>query len=234
MEHAGIVALCEAFFYASFPFLAPPLMRWGIRRSLLGIAVCCALGALLPVGLARLPEVGTFPLVRLPEFVIGILLARVYLLHRENAQLVKCGSWLAGGALAGILASTATTDDANIFIAAAAPALFGCLVVGLAVQGGSRSILASRPLVLLGEASYALYLVHLGLALELANLAQVLPQLAPVMSSGWFLLVYLAAAIALSLLIFIAVERPSRTVIRRALARPSQLRRSAEQSLGLT
>jgi peptidoglycan/LPS O-acetylase OafA/YrhL len=216
----------EAFFYATFPFIAPALMRLSRPACVAGIAICWFLASthlgldLLPGGLGSNPDVDMFPLVRLPEFALGILIARIYQLHREDVRLIRFAPFLTGGAALLILCVTAVSSETSWqvkFGTDCLPLLFAGLVMGLALDRRWLSVLTARPLVLLGESSYALYLLHLGLAVDLAAVARAIPTLGDVVFAGWFLVVYLTAAIGLSMIVYVAIERPSRRAIRASL-----------------
>ncbi len=152
---------CEAFFYALFP-----LLWWGIRRLRAGTSIALAVGCELVV--IALPVVfgeQTFgapmdflPLARLPEFVLGLALARFLQLRRSR------GPGMAP-ALTVLLAGYFLTDHVPHPYRYAA-----CTVVGFAllIVAGAAADLHAKPslwrhptMVRLGEISYAFYMVHL-------------------------------------------------------------------------
>ena len=100
--------------------------------------------------------------------------------------------------------------------------LWAAAIVWLAPgRGITARVLASRPLVRLGESSYALYLVHvpvLGFVvlargfLRIRHPEWVVPSWVP-------LIVYLSVAIGLSLSLFTRFEQPARIALRRWRAR---------------
>ncbi len=228
----------EAFFYLAFPFAAPPLARLGRRGAFVALAVLWAMALAAPAAVlsagahglidlsyvphgAEGPAWSAFlaynPLVRLPEFLFGVVVARLYQLRRGPGS-VK-GSWLALIAVA-VLAVLLACDRGVYGPFAGAVVnngvltpLFGLLVYGLACGGGRfAALLSRRPLVLLGEASYAVYILHVPVLMGLnrAFRAGVLsaPQLA------WFFL-YIFTVVVLSLFVFRFVEEPARRLIRR-------------------
>jgi peptidoglycan/LPS O-acetylase OafA/YrhL len=96
--------------------------------------------------------------------------------------------------------------------------LFGVAIFALARGGGSLGrLLAARPLVALGEASYALYILQVPLMfwLALATGKQ------PGTTGPAFVLAYLGLAIAAALACHRFVEQPGRLWLRRLLTRPS-------------
>src|SRR5262249_55110929 len=101
------------------------------------------------------------PLLRLPEFLVGIALGRLYLQRGPEAR--ASGGWLAPTALAGLRVVLGLGDrlpELLLHDGLLAP-LFAVLVYGLACGGGLLGRLLAAPvLVRLGEASYALYILH--------------------------------------------------------------------------
>ena len=96
----------------------------------------------------------------------------------------------------------------------AAP-LFGLLIFAVAAsRSPSRGILAAAPLVLLGEASYALYMLHgplHGYTLAAFNRA------APSVPNGIRFVVYVVAALALAISSYRWLEHPMRVWLRARL-----------------
>ncbi|MFC8453199.1 acyltransferase family protein [Kitasatospora sp. NPDC057223] len=167
---------CELLFYLSFPPLWRALSRIGAGRlwwwaGALAAAVLCvpALAAhLVPggpvltmpdgtVGLHQYWFVYVLPPVRAPEFVLGAVMARI----------VREGKWiglrpLPAAALAGAGYAAAARVPYLYGLAAATVVPAALLVAALAHadRTGRRTWLAARPVVRLGELSFALYLVH--------------------------------------------------------------------------
>jgi len=211
----------EAFFYALFPLLVPLVAsRYG-RRVILAVAVCgMALVALGATGAAApslaIPAVEATlnPLGRLPEFLFGCWLGGVFLAHGP--------SWRAASPIAVTTALTVislsiwagfhTTFKVPHLVAAP---LFGLLIFAVAAsRSPSRGILAAAPLVLLGEASYALYMLHgplHGYTLAAFNRA------APSVPNALRFVVYAVAALALAISSYRWLEHPMRVWIRARL-----------------
>ncbi|CAG2159698.1 acyltransferase family protein [Cupriavidus numazuensis] len=204
---------CEAFFYALFPWL---LARLGASSNRALAAWCVGLwlaqGAwigwlqhVLPVSRHGF-LVAQFPPTHLFEFVLGICAALVHArLAEAGAERVRTGHVLAVAALAGIAALSVLQPMSPAFYAQSP--LFGALILGLAMSGGP-AFLSWRWLVTLGEASFALYLLHVpfGRLLHLAGVTA---------ASGW---AALAAVVGLSVLVFRGYEEPLRRRLRHWLA----------------
>jgi peptidoglycan/LPS O-acetylase OafA/YrhL len=213
----------EAFYYALFP-LALLLATSRPRRTLLLVLSAAGMGLILmgaadaagPSFAVRAAEASLNPLVRLPEFLLGCWLGGFFLARRP--------SWSASPvivvvAVVGIIALAIWAGEHRTFTAphlVAAP-LFALLILAVAAMPDpGRGILAIAPLVLLGEASYALYLLHgplHGYTLAAFN------RLAPGTTAGTKFVVYAIAAIGLSIVSFQGLERPMRVWLRERLAR---------------
>ena len=101
------------------------------------------------------------PLVRLPEFLIGVVLGHLYLKQRSVRYLPPAGL------MAGVILAIIVLGDGLPLLLLGngllAP-IVAVLIFQLAARAGWLSrALAQRPLVLLGEASYAMYLLHVPL-----------------------------------------------------------------------
>jgi peptidoglycan/LPS O-acetylase OafA/YrhL len=169
----------EFFLYACFPLLVPLIARLRTPSQLLLAAV---LVAALVAGLAAWfvatgkGDLSFFeadsahrwlyrtPLTRLGDFTLGILAARLFVTAGHRPQAVQIGRLLAPLAALVIVVLMAWR---GLFITAwswdvayAVPAT--CLIFGLAVapRGVLARLLSLSTIVLLGEASYAFYLIH--------------------------------------------------------------------------
>ncbi|HEU4456926.1 MAG TPA: acyltransferase [Longimicrobium sp.] len=166
----AITFLCLA--YALFPWLLERLRAVPERR--LGAAVAATWivallpGAvyhlLLPHSAEGLRALFTFPLLRLPEFVVGMLAGRWFLARGPLAPR-SAAAWAAAGLgmwIAGTLVAS-RVPVALIHNGFFAPAQVVALV-GLASGGGAvGALLARRPVRAMGERAYAIFLLHLPL-----------------------------------------------------------------------
>lgn len=222
----------EAFFYALFPPLAWGLFR--VRSTGLVVALALALwlatwavceaGALLaPKHNPAFDVLHYNPLLRVSSFVVGM--AAAIAMKRHGAVLAAMPRMRQGGALA--LWSGAGLAVALVFVAhdwlarttgltlptdrgLLAP-LFALIIVGLALDA-SRVAGALRwaPLVALGEASYAVYILQVPLwHVYRFTLGRVVD--GPVVSFLAFATLLTAASLA----ILYGFERPARARLRR-------------------
>ena len=163
---------CEAFFYALFPFLVVRLRLWSNRRLVwlvtLGMLAqglfIIFVRAVAPIG-QRGFLVSQFPITHLLEFVAGIctalLFARVG--HNWLRQGYRRSIAIFGALLAIAMLSWLRPIDPAFFLLTP---FFCVLIAGLAVptRAGNGGLMSKGPLPLLGEASFALYMLHVPLA----------------------------------------------------------------------
>lgn len=200
----------EAFFYLLFPFLIGiPSRRLG---WLMAIIVTVQFGAVAS-GLATKFMTYFFPPSRLVDFVLGILLYRFWCAHKDiSPRYVSAAQALALTLLmAAFVLSPAVPQGLRYDLYYAAP--MAAVVLSCAWQGGAVSrAVSNRWLVLLGDASFALYMVHqlvirAGLALW--------PQ-------GNEVLIAVAcffASLAISILVYLFFEQPAKDVTATVLRR---------------
>ncbi|HEY1488880.1 MAG TPA: acyltransferase, partial [Micromonosporaceae bacterium] len=218
----------EMFFYLLFPLVIIPLRRLRGRGLAITAVVTLAILYVTP-GIATAAGMSpttysyvffVFPPYRFAEFLLGMLLARALLLGVR----IPAPSWIWGVgavALGGVIwGLTAYTRTEGIGVQRPYVALWvlPCFALMLAA-GASRDVragvwwLGSRPLLRLGEWSFALYLVHKPVFL-LTN------------SWGWWglprglgsleaFVVYIAVAVAVAAMLHYVVEKPIERALRR-------------------
>jgi len=198
----------EFFFYLCFPLLSAAVRRIGTRGlvaiviALLAFDAATASSALIDSTTVMWPWMRwvPVPLLRLPEFAVGICAAELHL--RRAGGKLPFPSWLPAVALVAGLAVNATP-----WIAAYATTMTVLLISAVAADRDSRfaRALSWRWLVLLGSASYALYLfqipVHLGVVALLGSSKAMIALQFPIL-------------LIVSLLLFLFVEEPAREWIR--------------------
>ncbi|WP_308301130.1 MULTISPECIES: acyltransferase [unclassified Crossiella] len=205
--------VCEAFFYLCFPLLFV-LLRKGSAAWLYAVAAAAVLVVLaLPfLGLALY----SFPLARLPEFVLGVALG----------LLVRNG-WWRGPALDLAVAVTLV----GYFLTAQVPGDFrfaACTVLGFALLlpaaamadlTGTQSIWRHPRLVVLGEWSFSFYMIHL----LVLRLAEMVLGTAPRLPFWWALAAFtvvFTVSLLLSWLLYEQVEKPARRLLLRRWSTP--------------
>lgn len=222
---------CEAFFYALHPLAARHSAR--ARATVLALAGLLLLLAAVAIAMFgdRLPirdELGwllyIFPGFRLYEFLLGVALAT--LLRRGIRLRVRL--W---PAVAGLFAWFALYYDVGPFLPShvhdllvalsyAVVPLSYALIIAAAAQrdlGGRRTWIRSRPLVALGEWSYALYLIHATIIYSLLAVVGVQPR--SFLNILW-LVVVSAVCILAAAFLHHAIERPVERDLRRLISLP--------------
>jgi len=208
----------EAFFYLLFPLLLPLLARLSDRGLLLAAAFSCGAEIAAPAinALAFGSKYGEtilyMPIFRLPDFLLGIVAALVYVRGRRGVPVrgLLFGVSMGLALFTGVLSPFVPPG----FRAPVAAPLFALLVYALAC---SRSALprffAWRPVYQLGDASYSLYILQSPVMAYLLYLTQgsVAGQSSGRASLGWpgFAL-YCAILIGLSLACYAYIENPAR------------------------
>jgi peptidoglycan/LPS O-acetylase OafA/YrhL len=240
----------EAFFYVAFLVLLPVVARWGVRRLLATAAVAWVLSMVAPlVYLTLLPDgtnaptahsLGTWlytvkfnPLLRFPEFVTGVVAGRLFLLEeRPSLRRYARLEVAAGACVVAVLIASPRIPFLLMHNGLLAPA-FAVLVYALARGAGPlSSALSTRPLTRLGEASFAVYILHISLLAWLTRgyaETGIRPPAQP-----WNFAIYAAIVIAVSLLVFRWVEEPARRFLRRRLSPPRAAREAVAPAPEMT
>ena len=217
---------CELLFYATFPLLLSATGR--IRASRLGwwaggvvatIVALPSLALLLPAAPVfgddfdgtilggqsehRLWLLYIFPLARLLDFVLGMLMARIVLAGRlPRVRVAPAALLTVAGYTAGLFVPLLYTVDAVTVVPLAL--LIAALTAGEA--RGERSLLG-RPLMRrLGEISFAFYLVHAIVLTFLRAMVGFDRQLSP-LPGLLFAIVGLVLSIGVAALLYTYVER---------------------------
>lgn len=210
----------EMFFYAVFPALV--LLMRSRRGRWVAVAGAAALALTAPLALRPVGDahdlgywsVYLFPVTRLAEFVIGMLLAAA--IRRGWRCPVPLPAAIAIALAAYVAAGTAPTWAAVVLVTLVPYALLiaSAATADLTGRWGIRSPLAIR----LGEWSFAFYLTH-GMILIVTG--AVLDRLAPGMLIELAALAAaLGASVAAAGLLYVLVERPAEKRLRGAPVRP--------------
>jgi peptidoglycan/LPS O-acetylase OafA/YrhL len=216
----------EAFFYLLFPAASRLVRNLSVRLLLLALV---ALSALLFIPAVvdlsplqgrptvhQLDLLGCSPILRSLEFLIGVLAGRLFVMKGPW----KAGSLLCASATAGILIvlSGSPTGSLQWWREKVLVILFTAFIMGLASSTGVlRSYLSHPILVILGQASYALYILHwplYRLALEISSFVRARPQ-DDAHPGSVFFMIYATASIAISVVVLYGIEQPARLYLRR-------------------
>lgn len=228
------LAAAGATLWAASVFL--PL--WSVVNPIVGFGDISAvgdIGAVLKVGNKANSDVEFWanlirynPLLRLPEFCVGILLGKAYLLagQRRSEWLGK-GYWLY---LPGLVGGLAVLSHANVIPYPLVHnglllPIYACVLFGLALGGGPIArFLSTDVLVFLGNASYSMYILHAPIGAWMEAVWKHIFYAVP--DGGVFVTLYAAAVVTTSCVVYKCFEEPlNRTLKQRITAR---LARSAE------
>jgi peptidoglycan/LPS O-acetylase OafA/YrhL len=209
IDHPNWSLSAEAFFYAVFPFIAPLL--WTLRRKwivLVSFVLYCA-GLVLTI--LSLRTIGSYaslyiPLLHLSTFMLGILLARWQLNEGKKWEWTPLRLFLifAASVVAylGVMQFSQYIGYALINNGLLAPVFAVWIWIFSSSRAWFTRLFSLPWLVILGEASYGLYLIHIPLwDLYSALGFEQIPLLYPL---------YIAVAIGLSVLSFNFLEKPAR------------------------
>jgi peptidoglycan/LPS O-acetylase OafA/YrhL len=204
----------ELLFYAAYPIL------WRTLGKMAGGTILfLAFGAIVLVEafrglLADLDSVAWhnfrayFPLLNLPQFVFGIGLAGIFISGRAlpptTHEKLLWASLAALGMIIAFKNSVPWLGSTPII-----SVVFGCIIFG--ASGGSGFLtraLSAKPLVMLGEASYAIYIIHIPIWLwwYRVNRVNLRPDMHPIVEFAC----YFALVICASFALLFFVERPAR------------------------
>jgi peptidoglycan/LPS O-acetylase OafA/YrhL len=199
---------CEAFFYAVFPVVFAPLRRAGHRLWWAVATVSLVAVLVVPFFVSR-QTMHFVPIVRLPEFLLGVALA----------CLVRAGR-LRGPGFRPALAVTvvgyavASSISGGHRYAACTVLGFAMLITAAATADleRTRCVLRHPIMVRLGELSFAFYMVHILVTRVAEFVLPHRPQLPPVPALGAAVAVF-AASLAAAWMLYEWVERPGRDLI---------------------
>ena len=204
----------EVFFYAVFPAIIYAFGRVShVLTTKRLIVIMCGLWLVTMLICLSIPAVMDdwrfyiLPIARLPDFLMGILIGLIFLnMRKAQVSVVKKASGTRYEltvllVLVVMLGVSGLLPQSLRFSAWLLP-VWAFVIFIFAHQSGILSrLLAWRPLVFMGEASFSFYMIH-QLVIRYMSLLQ-LPPVATVLMS-------LAAALILSGLVYVLFEEPLR------------------------
>ena len=246
----------EAFFYASFPLLAPALRRLvGTRLVVIGCII-----ALIGAGLAyELTEYRGYlnhwatvytgnreagrqfshwliynsPWIRGFEFLAGAFTAQFVM----TTKIDPARAMVAGSAALAVIAVTHLYCNVRLMplsgaITTCVAGAFGILMGASAVKGQVFSrVLSNRWMVIGGEASYSLYLLHYWV---MHNLGHRLADNQPVFIRVVLFVILMLVSVAVARISYLVYERPMIRIVRRFFSiRPRAERHDASIGEGI-
>jgi peptidoglycan/LPS O-acetylase OafA/YrhL len=227
----------EAFFYLMFPMLLRSLTRswhWKLLACAgagFALVLLAERNGLAPFGPSTLGKVTLHgityvnPVVRLKEFVLGMVAALLFL---KSRRYVRVNRWIGSllevavlvalpyavrnvGVLRSRLMTTASPAAATFVDQTSTAVFFGLLVLVFAMNAGVVSrVLSLRPFVVLGEISFSLYVLHQ----IVINYYQVHPSYFGWIPQALFFTTFLSLMLVLAYLTWRWVEMPARDRLR--------------------
>lgn len=217
----------EALFYLIFPFALARFARFSRSTLAIIIPVCWVAGMAVSIGYLAMRPAGAvyvgsndwsswvqfvkfFPLVRLPEFLMGMACGFLFIQSDRNPKLALP---LVGIGLAGVVATVVAskfTPYLVVHTAMSGPA-FAALVYGIALEPKWVAWLNNRLLVLFGDASYSFYLLHsMFVAMFFFNFKTQQVHFNNVIG----IVAWTAGMLAISALVYRFIEEPARRKLR--------------------
>jgi peptidoglycan/LPS O-acetylase OafA/YrhL len=216
----------EAFFYAVFPFALVASSRLRVNTIWLLIVALVILNALalmlIELPFAHRKTIGLFfgfnvtwhtflayfPPLALAQFLMGMMLGRLYVLGQVPVMLTRYARTWATIAIIGIIVTLSIQLPQALRGAIAAP-LFGLLILALA--NTQQSHRGTDLLVFLGASSYAIYILQNPLDWIFSSIG-----LNPYRDA---LLPYVASLLLLSMFVYKTIERPAERWIKQRFQR---------------
>lgn len=218
---------CEAFFYLVFPFIFLRLRPSSLKKAIFVLTSVWFLAMVFPllcvkfypeaswhesahaiaVGGKQVFRVRRLPILALPEFVAGISLGWIYLRFRPSRRLA---SVLASAGVVSLIVILMLAEHVPLILLhnGLLIPIFGMLLLSLGERNWLSRFLSHPILALLGEASFALYLIHF-LFNDWAK--SLFGNHDTIADALW----KLAVTIPLSIILHLYVERPCRRLILR-------------------
>jgi peptidoglycan/LPS O-acetylase OafA/YrhL len=208
---------CEVFFYAAFPAVFALLRRAGQRLWWAVAAASVGAVMVVPFFVSR-QAMHYVPIVRLPEFVLGVALA----------CLVRAGHLRGPGFRPALLVTVigyavASSISGGHRYAACTLLGFAMLITAAATADleRTRCVLRHPVMVRLGELSFAFYMVHILVTRVAEFVLPHRPQLPPLPALGASAAVF-AASLAAAWMLYEWVERPGRNLIASLTRHPAR------------
>ena len=211
----------EAFFYLLFPFVAPAILRLsprGLVAAGLVFWIASLAGPLAPVVSTHYDRNFFMfnPLLRLPEFLLGIVLGKFWM-TRKRGDFDRYAPYVAIGSALVLLVFLSLGARESVFLNGATAPPMMALIYSLACGRGLLArLLATKPMVLLGEASYSLYLLHWPLWVAITY--YLVNHLERFQKGPSHFVACVLPIIALSILAFKFIEHPANRFLKSALS----------------
>lgn len=209
---------CEMFFYLGFCLL----VKCKTKNLIITLTAVQAMNIYLlaypPTGISLHWLFYINPIFRISDFILGIIICRVFLMKAATPKIVVCNAMEVGSLLflaLTIYVATNYVDNMNVKYDILYVPCMASIVIAFAFNGGVISkVLANKYLILLGEASFSFYMFHWMIISKLIEIMH--PDKDDISS----VLTYVAASFIISVVVsvasFKAIEMPANRLIRSA------------------
>ncbi|CAD5693658.1 DNA injection protein [Escherichia coli] len=223
---------CEMFFYLSFCFIVRFKSKHLLAVLLLVLIVNVYFLSNPPVNISQHWLFYINPFFRIGDFIIGVLICRLFLDKKLNPKPTVCSSMEIGSLLflaVTVYVATNYVLYMNIKYDILYIPCMAAIVIAFAFDGGVISkMLSNRYFILLGEASFSFYMFHWMIVSKLIEIMQ------PDKDNVHEVMIYIASCLMLSIFVSIVsfklIEMPANKLIRNLWMRVSGVygkRRSA-------
>jgi peptidoglycan/LPS O-acetylase OafA/YrhL len=232
---------CEMFFYACSPILLTWIAMLKARASLVLLAAAFALysaAQLLTVphgGLVAQNFFYFFPPGRIPEFIMGALACQI-LITGPRLRFRSVWVTFAVTVVVPLVIYNHVVAPNPQYLTLISLVVVPGFIMTIMVAAGRdmrrrvrrRNVLASRPMVWLGDVSYSYYMVH---ALVLGGLAMFLAHLHVATSSIWvgsmWIVIFLLLSLVAAWIVWLVVEHPGQRLLLQLLRKRSRAEQGA-------
>lgn len=216
----------EMFFYMMAPFVIPFVLK--LRKNLLPVIILYLIPITIYFSLSTLTNFKfeqegasifwrSFPILRLTDFAIGVFVGKVFLQEGEVVTWLRKNKGVNSGLfwVSFFLSLLVTSANfkfprlifANVFLIP----LFALMILSIATTRVSYTgFLRMKPILLLGGASYALYMIHEPMIFYVGHIFRSL-------SIGYslvYFVTYLTLSILTSIILYKILELPAQKWIR--------------------
>jgi peptidoglycan/LPS O-acetylase OafA/YrhL len=215
----------EGFFYLLFPLLAVPVSRLTKRHLVGAMFFFWILDLLWPLlysfGVIHSRDFVLYnPLVRLPEFCLGMCLGTLYIRTQRRIP----GMTLAASALLILLLSLSPSLPSVALHNGLLAPVFAFLIWGLATERGVLGTCLGTPLmVLLGEASYGIYILQSPVWICLKGATLTFFPSVEIDTSKLYFLFYCVVLVTFCVLTLKLFEAPARRIVRKWLTHGAEV-----------
>lgn len=222
----------ELFFYALFPYLLCRTSNLS-RRDFVTLAMATVIAsAAIRLGARPLAPVNStdwqyffayFPLFHLPSFLFGMALGRVYLFGSSVSPQTCKVLFLSGVLVLALLLGYRSSMPAWLVTDAVLVPLYGVIILGgTRLTGSLQAVFVHPALVLLGHASYSVYILHSGIVFWWRWLAHKLFVMK--LSHTTEVVLIFGLVVIVSAAAFLYFEQPLRRWIAHSFGRASRIR----------